>query len=204
MIFIQEQPEPLRFKKDVREPGRRFLTGNRTPTAGQWNGHWYWRRVLGELHAAYRGVCAYTCHWIAYDTGSETVDHFVPKSLEPTLAYEWNNFRLACGRMNGRKGNHQDVLDPFTLRRHVFELGFPSLLIRPSRKHSADLVAKAEGTIERLGLNDELCVTARWGYVKAYCASHITLQFVADHAPFIYEEIVRQKLEEKIRMIMSM
>ena len=170
----------------------------------QWNGHAYWRRALGELHTTYRGVCAYTCHWIAYDTGSETVDHFVPKSVKPSLAYEWNNFRLACGRMNGRKGNHQDVLDPFTLPRHVFELDFPSLQMRPSRQHSTDLVAKAKGTIERLGLNDELCVGARWSYVKAYCESHITLQFVAERAPFIHEEIVRQKLEEKIRMIMSM
>ena len=204
MIFVQEQPEPLRFETDVRKPGRRFLMGHRKPTATQWISHSYWRRVLVELYDAYRGVCAYTCHWIPRDTGADTVDHFVPKSVKSASAYEWKNFRLVCGRMNGRKGNHQDVLDPFTLPRHVFELDFPSLLIKPSRRQSAELAARAERTIERLRLNDELCIRARWGYVKEYCASQITLQFVSEHAPFIYEEIVRQRLEKKIRIIMSM
>ena len=204
MISVREQPEPPQFDADVRGPGQRFLQQTRSPSSDDWRSRSYWRKVLTEMHGAYMGICAYTCHWIAYDTGSATVDHFVAKSIEPRLAYEWSNYRLACGRMNGRKGRHQDVLDPFRLPRHVFELDFPSLQIVPSVENADDLLAKAESTIARLGLNDELSVKARWGYVRDYCASYITLEFLEYNAPFIFMEIVRQNLETDIRRIMSL
>ena len=204
MILVKEQPEPPRFDKEVRTPGREFLRHTRNPTTDEWGSRSYWRKVLMELHHAYMGVCAYTCHWIAHDTGSVTVDHFIPKSVRPTLAYEWSNYRLVCGRMNGRKGIHQDVLDPFELSSHVFELHFPSLQVRPSVRHATDLVRRAKKTIERLGLNDELSVKARLVYVREYCNSHITLGFLEHNAPFIFQEMVRQNLKTDIRKVMSL
>ena len=156
------------------------------------------------MHEAYMGICAYTCHWIAYDTGTATIDHFVAKTIEPGLAYEWSNYRLACGRMNGRKGKYQDVLDPFMLPGRVFELDFPSLQILPSVENGDDLLSQAVSTIARLRLNDELSVKARWWYVRDYCASHITLEFLEYNAPFIFREIVRQNLEIDIRRVMSL
>ena len=204
MIHVQEQPAPARFEAEVRRPGRRFLRETQNPTSGEWRSRSYWRKVLSELHEAYVGICAYTCHWIAYDTGSPTVDHFVAKSSEPALAYEWSNFRLVCGRMNGRKGTHRDVLDPFRLPGHVFELDFPSLQVSPSVDCSDDLVGRANSTIDRLGLNDELSVKARWVYVRDYCRADITLEFLERNAPFIFREIVRQNLERDIRRVMSL
>ena len=204
MIFVREQPEPPQFDADVRTPGQRFLRQTRSPTTDEWRSRSYWRKVLMEMHGAYMGICAYTCHWIAYDTGSATVDHFVAKSIEPELAYEWSNYRLACGRMNGRKGKHEDVLDPFKLPRRVFELDFPSLQIVPSGANAGDLHAQAESTIERLSLNDELSVKARLVYVRLYCASDISLGFLEHNAPFIFYEIVRQNLEIDIRRVMSL
>ena len=204
MIFVQEQPEPVRFDADVRRPGRRFLSQTNVPTTDDWRSRSYWRRVLAELHDAYMGVCAYTCHWIAYDTGSATVDHFVPKSVDKALAYEWCNYRLVCGRMNGRKGAHQDVLDPFRLPRNVFELDFPSLQIMPSMRHGNAFSEQAKSTIDRLGLNDETSVKTRLAYVRNYCASHISLEFLEHNAPFIYQEIVRQNIERDIRRVMSL
>ena len=204
MIFVREQPEPPRFDAEVRTPGQKFLRHTRNPTTDEWRSRAYWRKVLMELHDAYKGVCAYTCHRIAYDTGSSTVDHFVAKSIEPTLAYEWSNYRHVCGRMNGRKGPYQDVMDPFRLPRNVFELDFPSLQVLPSTEHGDDLVEQAESTIKRLGLNDELSVKARWVYVREYCTSHISLDFLERNAPFIFQEIVRQNLERDIRKIMSL
>ena len=188
MIFVQEQAEPTGFDSAVRAPGRKFLKQTRNPTTDEWRGRSYWRAVLKELHDAYLGICAYTCHRIACDTGSITVDHFVPKLTNPNLAYEWSNYRLVCGRMNGRKGTHQDVLDPFRLQGDVFELDFPSLQVVPSRRLSGGLVAQAETTIKRLGLNDELSLGARWVYVRDYCASDITLKFLEHNAPFIFRE----------------
>ena len=120
MIRVEEQKEPATFEARVKEPGALFLGTNPNPTSDDWKAHEYWRRVGRELYEAYDGICAYTCQKIEVVTGSATVDHFVPKSVRSGLAYDWSNFRLVCGRMNGRKGNQQDVLDPFGLENGVF------------------------------------------------------------------------------------
>src|SRR4051812_40118001 len=105
------QPEPANFQLSVRKPGRVFLSQQPQPTVAQWKSHSYWRRVLEDLHTAYNGICAYSCHWIPYDTGSDTVEHFTPKGLFSEGAYEWNNFRLVCGTLNGRKGTSTEIMD---------------------------------------------------------------------------------------------
>ena len=204
MIFVREQDEPRRFNRKVRIPGRHFLVETPSPTKQQWKAGSYWREILTEMNDAYAGICAYTCHRIVYDTGFATVDHFVVKTIEPELAYEWSNYRFVCGRMNGRKGVHQDILDPFLLATNVFVLDFPSLQVLPSSEYGSRLVGQAETTINRLGLNDELSVKARMVYVRAYCDSHITIEFLQSNAPFICQEIVRQNVEKDIRKIMSL
>ena len=204
MIFIQEQPEPPQFEEEVRMPGRGFLEQVPNPSTEQWKSRSYWQRILGELYDGYDGICAYTCHWIAPVTGVDTVDHFVPKSVESDLAYEWSNYRLVCARMNGRKGTKQDVLDPFVLRDYTFTLDFPSLQIRPSGDCAAELASKAQATILRLKLNDALCVKARWTYVRDYCKAMISFDYLAQCAPFIHREIVRQGLAGRIREVMSL
>ena len=113
MILVREQSEPSNFAEKVRRRGQDFLAKNPRPSAKQLADQPYWRDAAKQLYDAYDGICAYTCHWIAFDTGSRTVEHFVPKVVAPDLAYEWSNFRLVCGRLNSRKGRHQDVLDPF-------------------------------------------------------------------------------------------
>ena len=204
MIFVQQQPEPPQFEDRVRTPGQLFLTQTPKPSTAQWKSRSHWQRILGELHDAYDGICAYTCHWIAPVTGADSVDHFVPKSVEPSLAYEWSNYRLVCSRMNGRKGAKQDVLDPFTLKQFAFALDFPSLLLRPSTNCTDETASQAEATISRLKLNEELCIKARWTYVRDYCRSLIPIEFLAEYAPFIHREIVRQELTGIIREVMSM
>ena len=203
MIFVQEEPEPEEFEARVRVPGQAFLATVPHPSTNQWKSRSYWRRVLAELHGKYDGICAYTCHWIAPDTGWDTVEHFVPKDSEPTLAYEWSNYRLVCGRMNGRKGTKQDVLDPFALRDGTFALHFPSLQIRPSEECTPELAKEAVGTIKRLGLNDSLCVKARTTYVVNYCKAWISFEFLKEYAPFIHREILRQGLNDNIKEVMS-
>ena len=203
MIFVQEEPEPLEFEARVRLPGQAFLEKFPNPSTDQWKSKSYWRRVLTNLRDRYGGICAYTCHWIAPDTGADTVDHFVPKSCAPALAYEWSNYRLVCGRMNGRKGTKQDVLDPFGLNDDTFALHFPSLQIRPSQECSREAAEKAVTTIQRLGLNDPLCVKARTTYVVNYCKSWISFEFLEEYAPFIHREILRQGLGESIGEVMS-
>ena len=185
MIFVQEQPEPVQFDERVRIPGP--LTCSKFPIQRRRNGgrdpigieFWesYTMRMMEYVHTRATGSLQ--------STGADTVDHFVPKSVRPTLAYEWSNYRLVCARMNGRKGDKQDVLDPFSLREYTFALGFPSLLVLPSKDCSDELASQVEKTVERLRLNEELCIKARWIYVRDYCKSWISFDFLAQQAPFI-------------------
>ena len=194
MIRVEEQAEPKIFATNVRQRGERFLDDNPQPSATELGNHAYWRFAARELYEAYAGICAYTCHKIAFDTGWRTVEHFVPKSVNAHLAYEWSNYRLVCGRLNGRKRNHQDVLDPFQLDNGVFSIDFPSLQVRPSDDLFDQLEFRAWRTIERLKLNDETCILGRRAYVEPYCTGDITLQHLFREAPFIHREIIRQNL----------
>ena len=194
MIFVEKQPEPADFGDNVRRRGERFLAAHPHPTETALSKHPYWRRAAKQLYDAYGGVCAYSCHWIAFDTGARTVDHFVPKSVAPTWAYEWHNFRLVCGRLNSRKHDYQDVLDPFTLKNGVFVIDFPSLLVKPSAGLSEQLDASAWATINRLQLNDETCTRSRLVYVRNYCHGHFDLEYLRECAPFLYREMRRQDL----------
>lgn len=196
MIRVQEREEPDIFAAKVRQPGMLFLAATPRATSKDWDQHAYWRLAAKELYDAYDGICAYTCHKIAGDTGWATVDHFVPKSVEQRLAYEWSNFRLVCGRMNGRKGKHRDVMDPFLLKNGVFAIDFPSLQVYPS-EGLADAEEKvcAWSTIHRLKLNDETCIEGRRSHVEPYCRGVYDLDYLAEIAPFIHHEIVRQNLD---------
>jgi len=203
MIRVTPQSEPREFDALVRRPGRRFLRGCPHPIGKQWAEHSYWRRVLRDLHRRYRGICAYSCHWIPYDTGSDTVEHFRPKGNHPRYAYEWSNYRLVCGTLNGRKGGHEDVIDPFLVETDWFVIDFPSLLVTPSAGLRGTGRAKVKSTIDRLKLNDEgTCLAARFDWVTQYCGGEFTFAYLRRKAPFIALELRRQGLVTAIRTIM--
>lgn len=201
MIPIQAQPEPPDFSKKVREPGQKFLRISPYPIG--WNNREYWQRVLLDLYNVYNGICAYCAEWIPYTTGDPTVDHFIPKSVQPQLAYEWNNYRLASLKFNGRKGDYQDVLDPFMLESDWFVLKFPSLQIEPNIVLSDHQARTVTNTINRLKLNDELCIQSRWRWIRDYCLNEITLDYLRRNAPFITYELQRQGLLDSIPSIMG-
>jgi hypothetical protein len=204
VIPVSLEPEPPSFDGLVRRKGQRFLERVPHPKGKQWRGHHYWTNVLHELHDSYRGICAYSCHWIPSDTGFPTVEHFEPKDLFPEYAYEWSNYRLVAGVLNGRKGVHQDVLDPFSVQEGWFRIEFPSLLIKPAAYVSEDLKARIWSTILRLGLNEEqTCRKSRRRYVIRYCEGKFPFVHLEEEAPFIANELRRQDLVERIREIMG-
>jgi hypothetical protein len=190
MIRITPVSEPAEFDDRVRVPGQRFLASVLAGAKVDFTNREYWRRVLLDLHHLYDGICAYTCHWIPFDTGNDTVEHFIPKSTDPQLAYEWLNYRLVCGRLNGRKGVFQDVVDPFKVTKGMFYLHFPSLCVIAGKSQKT----LADGTIERLQLNDNRCISMRQRYVEDYVDGEITLSFVRSNAPFLAFELARQGL----------
>ena len=203
MIRVDLQPVPNDFDNIIREPGMKFLATTPHPTQAQWKSHDYWSRVKEELYDSYQHVCAYSCHWIPPE-GSRTCDHFIPKDRKPTLAYEWKNFRLMCGVLNGRKQNRTDLLDPFRIQDAWFTLEFPSLLVFPNDTLSAYLSKRVQTTINVLKLNDDgTCRATRRHWLRAYCTQGIPIDFLRSMAPFLTKELERQNLVSTIASIMQ-
>ncbi len=209
VIPVKMQPEPAMFDQKVRIPGNAYLKklaqtqGVAKPkvTYKEWARHDNWRHIRVHIHDLYRGICAYTAHWIPRSS-SPNVDHFVPKSIDPWLAYEWSNYRLACPLVNTHKLDYQDILDPFTIQENWFLLEFPTLLIKPNPTLDVDLYEKVSNTIKRLKLNeDEAFVNDRNAWLKRYCLGGNFNQLKKD-APFIAHELERQHLVSKIRVMM--
>ena len=198
MIHVTLQPEPPDFDAKVRILGKAFIRAHPHPT--DWKDHW--RKCLGDLHKAYKGICAYSAHWISPCEGVASVDHFIPKSKNPSKAYEWDNFRLASLRMNARKGAHEDVLDPFTIAKETFVLDFTTLQPKPGPKLSRKIVREAMATIRRLKIDDDVCIESRIGWLQLYSEKELTLSGLKKRAPFLAYEIERQGLSaESLRKI---
>ena len=195
MIRVSEANEPPDFGALVRTPGQDYLLSLASLEDAEVAKRPYWRRALKQLHAGYGGICAYTCHWIPYDVGSDTVEHFLPKSIYPELAYEWSNYRLVCGRLNGRKGDWQDVVDPFDVIDGMFCLEFPSLLLVVGQNLSPAQRMMAVSTINRLKLNEALSIDMRLHFVRNLLDGHVSKQYVSQHAPFLSREMDRQAID---------
>lgn len=55
--------------------------------------------------------CAY-CE----DSLADEIEHVLPKSFFPNLAFEWENYLFACGSCNGPKSNRYGIIDRGVLR----------------------------------------------------------------------------------------
>jgi hypothetical protein len=124
--------------------------------------------------------------------GSKTTDHFAAKaSAEPEHAYEWLNYRLACGLMNSRKGTHA-IIDPFLIDGTWFHLDLSTMAVGPASELPADLHTRVAATIAILGLDDAECRKARGDWYQPYLDGQISFSFLAGKCPFLAAEIVRQ------------
>lgn len=155
----------------------------------------YWQGwCLDQLHRRYKGVCAYTSLHIPRVTGARSVDHYVAKSSAIEHAYRWSNYRLACSKMNGRKGTFDDLLDPFTLALETFHLVLLTGEIFPNPALPKDLREQAQKTIDRLGIDEGDCCLDRLEYYEAYRTKSIDEAFLKKRCPFVWYEVHRQKL----------
>lgn len=195
MIRVTQQPEPAAFNSQVRIPGNLFLRRlRRAPTNEEWRKNGHWKNCLADLQFAYRDVCAFTSCWVS---DSASVDHFLPKSMTPNLAYEWSNYRLASQKVNSKKGNAV-VLDPFTVDDTWFVIDFASSMVRPAKGLSAQIEAQVKNTINVLGLNDAGWVRVRFTVLRQYVLQHVTFEHLRQFYPFIARELERQALKETI------
>jgi len=187
VIRVEPRAEPPSFDERVRRPGLRALAEIKSKDLLP-----SWRGCLDDLHAAYEGICAYSCLYIPRVVGSKTTDHFSAKaSADLNLAYEWSNYRLACGLMNSRKGT-KVVIDPFTIDGNWFQLDLSTLAITSNPKLAARSRARVQHTIEELRLDDDECRQARADWYQPYVDGEITFSFLQRKCPFLAAEMVRQ------------
>lgn len=195
MIRVALQPEYPNFNAEVRVPGAAFLATCPTPTSDQFKKKNFWSRAARELHAAYSGICAYTAMYLP-EQGS--VDHFLPKASHPQLAYEWNNFRLASGRVNSSKGNNLDILDPIEVQDDWFYMDIPACLLRPNPGLEKAIRNQIAGTINSLRLNqDDNYVQERCNILMDYARGDVSIGFLERRYPFLAKEVKRQGFDQQ-------
>ena len=213
MIPVQPAPEPVDFEERVRRPGldaiaelvgeqpsqtRRGPKRSKIATRRQdIPGAAYpplWREVHTDMLTAYRRLCAYLALYIEPATGAPSVDHVIPKSKAWDKVYEWSKYRLACSLVNSRKGDTDHVLDPFEISEEWFALEMVEYQVTVGPGATNNVAVPVGHTIERLGLNDELCRQARREYVESYLEGEISFAYVKRRAPFIARELERQGL----------
>lgn len=193
MIRVTPQLEPHNFDINVRQRGQRFLATNPTPNSKEFQKNNHWKLAIDDLYSAYKGICAYTCMYF-HKPGS--VDHFLPKSRYPSLAYEWSNFRLSTHRVNTHKGDSIDVIDPFIIQPGWFVLDFPSCLVRPGNALPIMITQQIENSIRTLKLNDDdVFVQERCDIMFDFAEGHVDLDFLSRRYPLLATEIIRQGIQ---------
>lgn len=200
MIPVTIKPEPVSFDVNVRQPGSRFIARCPNSTNKDWPKHSYWKHASDDLYRSYGGICAYTGEWFSRTATSVSVDHFIPKSTSPNLAYEWSNYRLTTQKANNNKANHLGIADPFTISSGWFVLALPSCLIVPGESLSPSEHAMVQRTIDVLKLNDDdEYVQGRCNIIIYYIKGDITLNYMWDRYPFIAHELTRQNMLDDVK-----
>lgn len=214
MIHVEPEDEPPRFHEQVRIPGERAIDEllGRAPRHPRTHGEAiavisgitreeeipparfpsYWREALPDLMEKYHEICAYSCFRIHDVTGAQSTDHFAAKSLRWDRVYEWTNYRLCCARLNARKREFSDVLDPFEIETGWFVLELVGFQVLPNPALSPALRQTIDDTIERLGLDDALHRKARARDAERYWDRDISLRAFREESPFVAHELHRQ------------
>lgn len=195
MIPLLQATEPANFQATVRQPGLLFLAKVPNPTDEQWKGKEYWQKSLSDMKSNYNSICSYSSCWIPHSTGCHSIDHFVPKAVDPNRAYEWSNFRYVSIRFNSRKGV-KSIVDPFQMTFHWFTIDFTSFFIKANiAALDANQLLLARNTIDILKLNDDdELIKERQGYFNDYKQNHIDIHYLKRRVPFIAYEMERQNL----------
>jgi len=121
-----------------------------------------WGRLKEGLKNMCHQKCAY-CESVIATKRTGAVEHFKPKSLFPSLAYDCDNYFLGCGGCNGAKSDKWPMGGGSYVRP---DEGDPALLFvfhEDGRVEAAQPSGAAEHTIRDFQLNEEwLCAAREW------------------------------------------
>ena len=199
MIQVHLQPEPHDFDAKVRQPGLEHLRlrnvdpGQRAPQGHRWKPTW--RKCAKDLYREYRGICAYFGVRIGQMSGAPEPDHFRPKGKAPArLAYEWNNYRLACQALNQIKLDKVLPIDPFDVEDDWFFLNPLRGNLYPNPDLDDSLKTRILQTIDMLHLSQGAANAERLETIDDYCTGRLTIGILERDFPLIYKELDRQAL----------
>lgn len=150
----------------------------------------YWTEAIDDLMERYNQICAYSCFRIHPVTGGRSVDHMAPKSRTWNRVYEWDNYRLACSRLNARKRDFSNVLDPCEILDGWFQLELVGFQVIPNGRLNRKVRERIQETIERLGLDDFRHDRER--DAENYWRGEISLRILTEESPFVAKELRRQ------------
>lgn len=121
MIPVKPALKPKAFAA-IHEKGEQWLNKNRfgdaahprkkSPVPEGTEFPTYWKGILPILRKGYGGICAYTGVFIDETSEDGSVDHYLPKTKYPRLAYTWSNYRFAHRKVNRYKGDDCNIIDP--------------------------------------------------------------------------------------------
>ena len=197
MIPIRRFKEPSYFDSKVRKKGLSFLKkyDGKVPHGVCFPD--YWTACKDDLYSNYKGICAYTCLHIHKMTSNPNVEHIKPKRLFPDLAYEWENYCLACSRINARMGERLKIINHFDIKKNMFFLVLETGHIYTNPEHPDREIA--ETTRIELDLDNQSWADCRRDIYNRYCylrkkglKKHAAEQILKEYSPFVWYEAKRQ------------
>ena len=127
-----------------------------------------WRKskaLKTALCAMSDGHCAY-CQASVNDAGAGAVEHFRPKSLFPTLAYEWDNYFYSCERCNTFKSDKWPVRGGY-VRPDVGNPAVRFIFMPFGRVKAVSGDSEAKNTVRDLDLNRPPLASKRKTAIRA-------------------------------------
>lgn len=201
MLPVKQARVPKAFAV-IRAKGKRWLDENRlgdaahpgkkSPVPRGTEFPTYWKGILPILRGAYGGICAYTGFFIDEASEDGSVDHYLPKTKYPRLAYAWSNYRFAHRKVNRYKGDDCNIIDPFKVGLNEFIVNFDDGSVEPNPGLVKARYAKVKHTIDALHLCDERFNRLRRRMYDNYKRGLFTADCLQAYCPFVYWEMKRQ------------
>ncbi len=202
MIYVTPPPEPPTFDAACRQKGNHWLHGipegeassrlallqnpeakrrvKRPPA--------HWTGFEQELYDAFHGRCAYSSMYEAYGA----IDHFIPQDTDPTLMFEWSNYRYANDWLNKTRKT-TPFPDPFIIQDVWFELGYPTLMLTFTSAAPSEYATRYAGFLELL--NHPKVIRTRETWRDLYLQGKLSREGLDACAPLLARAIRRYEAE---------
>ena len=197
MIRVPQIAPTVSYELKVKLPGQAFLAKNPSPSRDAFKRNDFWTEIHDEMYDAYHGICMYCASWTprtprGASFRQTTVDHFIPKSIYPKWAYEWENFRLCRNDLNTNKGQELYIPDPFGICNEWFEIDFTTWRVGPSNDAPVYVRNRIRSSLVILGLNSDAYIEERQAATALYIHRPAERSEIALLYPFLTAEVERQ------------